>query len=177
MRIVSGIYRGRTLAEFKGNDVRPTSDMVRESLFNILQFRIADKTFLDLFSGTGAVGIEALSRGAKHVTFNDFSRESVALTKKNLEKVGNPQNVTVTCRDGGEFYKYADQKYDIIFLDPPYKSDVCARALATVKDLLCDDGIAIFENEKPFTEKVEGLVKVDERKYGRAYITFFEKEK
>ena len=87
MRIVGGKYRSRVLTSFAGEDVRPTSDMVRESLFNILQGKIAGKTFLDLFCGTGAVGIEALSRGANKVTFNDLSKDSIALTKKNLEKV------------------------------------------------------------------------------------------
>ena len=85
MRIVGGIYKGRVLCPFEKIGVRPTSDMARESLFNILQTRILGAKFLDLFAGTGAVGIEALSRGAKEVTLNDFGKESVALIKKNLE--------------------------------------------------------------------------------------------
>ena len=88
MRIVGGKYKGRRLAEFKGRDIRPTSDQTRESLFNILQFRIYGKSFLDLFCGTGAVGIEAYSRGAGKVVLNDVSRESVKLAKANLEKLG-----------------------------------------------------------------------------------------
>lgn len=177
MRIVSGIYKGRTLLEFKGNAIRPTSDMVRESLFNIIQFKIADKDFLDLFCGTGAVGIEAMSRGARHVTFNDFSRESIALVKKNLEKIGATAGFDVTSRDGAEFYKYSNQKYHFVFIDPPYASDLGERTLKTVSEILTDDGVAIFENEKPFTATIEGLKKVDERKYGRVFLTFFEKEK
>ena len=82
MRIVGGIYKGRTLLEFKGQEIRPTSDMVRESLFNILQFKIVDKSFLDVFAGTGAVGIEAISRGAKKALLNDYSKDSLAIIKK-----------------------------------------------------------------------------------------------
>ena len=86
MRIVGGKYKGRVLAEFKGQDIRPTADMVRESLFNILQFKIFSASFLDLFSGTGAMGIEALSRGAKKVHFNDADKKSIAVLKQNLSK-------------------------------------------------------------------------------------------
>ena len=84
MRIVGGIFKGRTLLGFDGDKIRPTSDKARESLFNILQYKVQDCTFLDLFCGTGAMGIEALSRGAVKVYFNDLSRESFSLTKNNL---------------------------------------------------------------------------------------------
>ena len=87
MRIVAGKYRGRTLTEFSGDDIRPTADRVRESLFNIIQNKTPDSVFLDLYSGTGAMGLEALSRYAKSVTFNDLSKSSLALLRKNLEKI------------------------------------------------------------------------------------------
>ena len=87
MRIVGGKYKGRTLVVFDGNAVRPTSDKVRESLFNILQFDIAGACFLDLFCGTGAMGIEALSRGAKSVTFNDASKDSLKILSKNVDRL------------------------------------------------------------------------------------------
>lgn len=175
MRIVGGIYKGRTLYEFKGQDIRPTSDKTRESLFNILQFNIQGKTFLDLFCGSGAVGIEALSRGAKRVVFNDLSRESISLTKKNLEKVGAKENFSVTNQEGSVFYKYCTEKFDYVFIDPPYKTELGLSVLQNVASLLTDDGIAIYENEKPFEEDVQGLVITDQRKYGRAHLTFFKK--
>ncbi len=175
MRIVGGAYRGRTLLEFKGQAVRPTSDMVRESLFNILQFKIAGKTFLDLFCGTGAVGIEAISRGAEHVTFNDVSRDSIALTKSNLQKVGIVDGYEITSYNGGEYFNYTDKKFDYIFIDPPYKSDLGEKALNGISKILADDGMAIYENEKPFTDEIDGLIIVDRRKYGRAHLTFFKK--
>ena len=176
MRVVGGIYKGRTLLEFKGKDIRPTSDMARESLFNVLQFKIQDRTFLDLFCGTGAVGIEALSRGAKHVTFNDLSRESVNLTKNNLEKIGNPKNVQVVNRDGVEFYLSTDQKFDYVFMDPPYDSGLGEQALKNVCSLLSEDGVVIFESQTPYSGQANGLIVFDQRRYGRAYLTFFKKE-
>ena len=177
MRIVGGIYKGRTLLEFKGQDVRPTSDMARESLFNILQFKISGKTFLDLFCGTGAVGIEALSRGAEKVVFNDLSRESVSLTKKNLEKIGNPTNAVVYNRSGVDFHLSSLDKFDFVFIDAPYKSQVGMQALLNAHLLLNDDGMVVYENEVPFSKELPFLEKVDERRYGRAYMTFFKRKK
>ena len=175
MRIVSGLYKGRVLCEFKGKDVRPTSDMVRESLFNILQGKIAGKTFLDLFCGTGAVGIEALSRGASKVTFNDLSRESIALAKKNLEKVG-AENYLLSLSDGVGFLTSTGEQFDYVFIDPPYSSDLGKNSLQVVARVLNQGGVAIYESEKPFDQDIEGLILTDRRKYGRAHLTFFVKE-
>ena len=175
MRIVGGIYKGRTLLEFKGQEIRPTSDMVRESLFNILQFKIVGKTFLDLFCGTGAVGIEALSRGASEVTFNDLSRESLSITKKNLEKLCITDNAKVFNRNGVDFHLYTKEVYDYVFIDAPYKDDVGIKALQNSVNLLSPDGVVIYENEKPVDQKIDGLEKIQERKYGRAILTFYKK--
>ncbi|MBR5900062.1 MAG: 16S rRNA (guanine(966)-N(2))-methyltransferase RsmD [Clostridia bacterium] len=176
MRIVAGKYKGRTLYGFDGTDIRPTSDMARESLFNILQTRIAGANFLDLFCGSGAVGIEALSRGVSWVTFNDLDAYSAKLTQKNLEKVG-ATDYDLRRGDGVDFLRRTDKKYDIIFIDPPYKSDLGERALKEVQNALSEDGIVIYENEKPFEGVIDGLSIYDERKYGRARLTFFKREK
>ena len=175
MRIVGGIYRGRTLVSFSGQDIRPTSDMVRESLFNVLQFEIAGKTFLDLFCGTGAMGIEALSRGASEVTLNDYSRDSLSVTKKNVAKIGNPKNLTIENKDAITFLQKTNEKFDFIFIDPPYKTDLGEKALDLVSNLLTENGKAIFESEKRCEFTPKGLKKIDERKYGRAILTFFSK--
>ena len=175
MRIVGGKYKGRKLNEFAGASVRPTSDMVRESLFNILQFKIQGKTFLDLFCGTGAVGIEALSRGAESVTFNDLKRDSVNLAKSNLQKVGIVDGFKVTNQDANSYYKTCSEKFDYIFLDPPYADGVSSETLSNLANLLTDGGIIIYENEKVFDGQPDGLIKVDERKYGKARLTFFQK--
>ena len=175
MRIVGGKYRGRVLTEFSGRDIRPTSDKARESLFNILQFKIYGKTFLDLFCGTGAVGIEALSRGAKSVTFNDADRKSIEVLKKNLAKLKVEEEFKVKNIDAISLLKTSTEKFDFIYIDPPYKTDLGIQALSVVRDAVADGGVVIFEDEKPFSSQVEGLKITDERKYGRIHLTFFEK--
>ena len=176
MRIVAGKYRGRTLLEFGGEDIRPTADRVRESLFNIIQNKTPNSVFLDLYSGTGAIGIEALSRYAKSVTFNDISKSSLALLKKNLEKLKVDDEFEISSCDAVRFLSQTDKKYDIIFIDPPYKSDKKKDALPFCANKLSDDGIVVFEDECEWTGSVEGLVVYDKRKYGRVHLTFFKKE-
>lgn len=176
MRIVAGKYRGRTLLEFGGEDIRPTADRVRESLFNIIQNKTPNSVFLDLYSGTGAIGIEALSRYAKSVTFNDISKSSLALLKKNLEKLKVDDEFEISSCDAVRFLSQTDKKYDIIFIDPPYKSDKKKDALPFCANKLSDDGIVVFEDECEWTGSVEGLVVCDKRKYGRVHLTFFKKE-
>ena len=175
MRIVGGKYKSRVLSGFDGDKIRPTSDKARESLFNILQNRIYDAEFLDLFCGTGAMGIEALSRGAKTVTFNDADRNSLNLLRKNLDKLGVDEEYQIKNYDALAFLKSAPGKYDIIFVDPPYKTELGERAVALCERVLKDDGVVILESETPFLGEMGGLAIVDERKYGRARLTFFKK--
>lgn len=175
MRIVGGKLKGRTLASFSGKEVRPTSDQTRESLFNILQFKIADKSFLDLFCGTGAVGIEAYSRGARRVVLNDASKESVKLAKSNLVKLGVGE-IEVFNYDALRFLETATEKFDYVFIDAPYALGVGERAVQKAADVLAPLGEIIYEHEKPLTGSFDGLVISDERKYGRARLTFFKKD-
>ncbi len=175
MRIVGGTLRGRTLNTFKGQDIRPTADKVRESLFNILQFDIASKSFLDLFCGTGAVGIEAYSRGA-NVVLNDFNRQSIMLAKSNLNSLNIADKITVNFGDAIAYLSIVNKKFDYIFIDPPYKSDLGLKALNNCHNALSQDGTVIFEDEKEFTAKIDGLKVVDKRKYGRVHLTFLKKE-
>ena len=175
MRIVGGKYKGRVLTEFAGGDIRPTSDMARESLFNILQFEIKGASFLDLFCGTGAVGIEALSRGANKVTFNDADRKSIEVLKKNLAKLKVSEDCEVCNLDSITLLKKTTKKFDFIYIDPPYQSDLGIQALNLVQSCLEDNGCAIFEDQKPFEMQIEGLKITDSRKYGRIHLTFFKK--
>ena len=177
MRIVAGKYRGRTLTEFDGDRIRPTLDKVRESLFNIVQNRIVDSDFLDLYCGTGAVGIEALSRNAKRVVFNDSSRDSLSLLKKNLSKIKADENYEIFNKDAVQFLKTTDKKFDIIFIDPPYKSEEKFDALSFCAKVLKEDGMVIFEDENEWQSEVCGLEVYDKRKYGRAHLTFFKEKK
>lgn len=174
MRIVGGIYKGRSLVGFKGSDVRPTSDQTRESLFNILQFKIRGKSFLDLFCGTGAVGIEAKSRGAERVVLNDLSRESIKIAKENLSKL-KITDIEVKNFDAIAFLKTARDKFDYIFIDAPYADDVGEKAVAAAVSAIADDGEIIYENEKQIERVPDGLILTDERKYGRARLAFFKK--
>lgn len=175
MRIVGGKFKGRKLAEFKGKDVRPTSDQTRESLFNILQFKIRGKSFLDLFCGTGAVGIEAFSRGAARVVLNDVSRDSVKLAKTNLEKLGITE-IEVKTSDALSLIDTTSEKFDYVFIDAPYADKVGELAVGKARRVLNDGGTIIYENEKPLTVCPQGLYVADSRRYGRAGLTFFKSE-
>lgn len=173
MRIVGGRFKGRKLVSFLGEAVRPTSDQARESLFNILQFQIAGKSFLDLFAGTGAVGIEAYSRGASRVLLNDKSKDSISIIKKNLALVNTPKEIQVTNFDAKALLSLDGNKFDFIFMDPPYGAEITKEALLLTVNALTDNGIVILESEEEFLCEVEGLAIYDKRKYGRARFTFF----
>ena len=172
MRIISGKYKGLVLAEFKGDNIRPTADRVKESLFNIIYSSVSGARVLDMFCGSGNLGLECLSRGAEFVHFNDISKDSLAVLKKNLSRIGGNYKITncdfSCCTGGGD-------TYDIIFIDPPYASDFGIKALQLSAAHLSDDGIIIFERDRIFEGKIEGLEKVDERKYGKTYLSFFKK--
>ena len=156
MRIVGGELKGRTLYSFEGDAIRPTPDKVREAIFNILQNRIYGSRFVDLFAGTGAMGIEALSRGAI-VTLNDNDRKSQALRKKNLEKLNVIDRAKLICQDGISFIASGKEQYDIIYIDPPYKAGLNVNAVESSINSLADGGIIILESEIPFDTQIEGL--------------------
>ena len=172
MRIIAGKYRGKTLAAFKGRDIRPTADRVKESLFNILAPEISGANVLDLFCGSGGVGLEALSRGADYVVFNDMSKDSLAVLRKNCAALRvNPKIYNLDFR---ELLSSLDVTFDIIYIDPPYKSNYGREALEIIarRGLLNTGGVAVFESDRPF-EGATGLIRYDERKYGVTYLTFF----
>lgn len=172
MRIISGRYRGMVLAEFKGENIRPTADRVKESLFNILYSSVAGARVLDMFCGSGNLGIECISRGAAEVHFNDISKDSLTVLKKNLSRIEG--NYKITNCDFSCCMKDGD-RYDLIFIDPPYASDAGIKALKLIPEHLSGDGIAVFERDRSFEGEIEGLKKVDERKYGKTYLSFFKK--
>lgn len=178
MRIIGGKYRSRVLAEFAGEDVRPTSDRAKESLFNILSLKMYGARVLDLFCGSGALGLESLSRGAKEVVFNDFAKDSLAIVKKNLATLKIPVNGDEAKLSGADYLVCLESvrgQFDVIFIDPPYRFDYGKKALEKIaqKGLLTESGVAVYERDRPFEGEVEGLEKYDERKYGKTYITFF----
>lgn len=184
MRVISGTARGKKLNSLEGLQTRPTLDRVKEALFNILQFDLKDSRVLDLFSGSGALGIEALSRGAKETVFCDNSNKAINIIKDNLEatkltnkaKIKNKNYIT-TLKE----LKTELKKFNIIFLDPPYKSDYSIKSVEYILEyeLLAEDGIIVVEtddkNKIEEIKKYKGLEVYDERKYGIVFIIFIRK--
>lgn len=165
MRIIAGKHRGRVLCRFDGEKIRPTPDRVKESLFQILEGRFHGARVLDLFAGSGALGLESMSRGAREAVFCDLD---LTLVKKNLSLL--KESATLLEGDYATCLKKARGQFDLIFLDPPYQSGVYENALALIlkEDKLEKNGLVVVESEReiPFP----GYEKTDERFYGRVRI-------
>ena len=179
MRVISGSARGTVLHSIEDISTRPTLDRVKESLFNIIQNDIEDTTVLDLFAGSGAIGIEFLSRRAKQVYFCDKSSKAVAMIEKNLEKTKLKEKAIVYNKDYIDCINTVKNiKFDIIFLDPPYDFDISKNAIKLILEygLLNEDGIIIIETDEKEREienlKTTNLEIYDSRKYGRANLIF-----
>lgn len=179
MRIISGKHRGRKLAEFTCDGIRPTSDRAKESLFNILSSSVVGATVLDLFCGSGSLGLECVSRGAGLVCFNDKSSQSVAVLKKNIAALKEEKSCVVTVSDYADYLRRCDKRFNLILLDPPYAENFGEVALNIIaqRGLLAEGGVVVYERDRQFTATVDGLEIVDERKYGKAYLTFFKVKK
>lgn len=175
MRVISGKHKGMKLAEFAGADIRPTADRVKESLFNIIYPLVAGAEVLDLFCGSGNLGVECLSRGAAKVVFNDVSKDSIAVLRKNLARLGEA-NYEVYNLDYAQCLGKI-KGADIIFIDPPYKLDIGVEALKIIgaRELLKEGGTAVCERDRAFVGEIEGLCMYDERKYGKTYLSFFKR--
>ena len=188
MRVISGSARGTILHSIDKISTRPTLDRVKESLFNIIQNSIEDATVLDLFSGSGAIAIEFLSRGAKKAYICEKSKDAVQMIYKNLEKTRLENGAVVYNIDYLECLKKLKNeniKLDIIFLDPPYKEDLAVKAIEQISnmDLLNENGIIIFETDEPerdineiYGDKIKYKM-YDLRKYGRASLIFLKERK
>ena len=146
MRVISGSARGRKLKEPSGFSIRPTGDKVKESIFNIIQFDIEGRRVLDLFAGTGQLGIEALSRGAAKTVFVDSSADAIKLIKSNLDLCGFSDRAEVYARDALQFIS-SPEKFDLIFIDPPYDAKIFDKIMMKIIefDKLSDNGIIILE--------------------------------
>lgn len=177
MRIISGRYRGKKLADFTALGIRPTSDRAKVSLFNIISSQILGSTVLDLFCGSGGLGLECVSRGAYRVCFNDSSPNSIIVLNRNIADLKVQDVCEVTKLDYKTYLARCTRKFDLIFLDPPYAEEYGVTALNIIAErgLLNKGGIAVYERDRPFTYQVAGLQLYDERKYGKAYLSFFRK--
>jgi 16S rRNA (guanine966-N2)-methyltransferase len=169
MRVIGGVWRGREIASPKGADVRPTGDRVREAWFSIVQFDVPGARVLDLCAGTGALGIEALSRGALHVTFVDTSAPVLAALQKSLDRLGASATQYTLCRGDAVEYVRKQEAHaaDLAFADPPYALNV-AQELASAWQAIPFARVLGIEHAA-----ARGLGGSDERRYGQTAITFF----
>ena len=179
MRIISGKARGTKLYTLEGETTRPTLDRVKESLFNIIQEKIVGSSFLDIFSGSGAIGLEAASRGAKEVILCEKDKNAIKVIKKNIEKTH--LEVTLYETSYEKMLEKLDKKLDIIYIDPPYKTNLVYETVNKLinLDLLKTDSLIIVETDEE--ERVEQALKnlnvniVNKRKYGRVHLIFLNK--
>jgi 16S rRNA (guanine966-N2)-methyltransferase len=180
MRVIGGIYRGRHLRTVAGLRVRPTSDRLRETLFNILAPRTGDRTFLDVCAGSGAVGIEALSRGAREVTFIERNRQACNSIRTNLTSIGITQAASIINRDVSIALKqleHAGSQFDLVYFDPPYASALYDSVMRRFGSgiLLTTDSIVIVEHriKTPPEAHYGSLILFREVKQGESGLAFY----
>ena len=183
MRIISGTARGTKLYTLEGNNTRPTLDRVKESLFSMIQNKIRNAVVLDLFSGSGALALESLSRGAQKAILCDSSPKAIEIIKKNTIKTHFEDKAEIVCRSYEQCIYNLNQKVDLIFIDPPYEANIAVKAVEMIKDknLLSENGLIILETDEEQRE-LEQLEKIKEikidnlRAYGRVKLIFLSKE-
>lgn len=175
MRVITGSARGRRLKTLEGNDVRPTTDRVKESVFSIIQFDVAGAAFLDLFAGSGQMGIEALSRGAKFAYFVDSAKTSLDTVNENLKTVGLASSAKTYNMNGADFLKSTSNTFDIAFLDPPYSKGLIEEVLPLLSEKMSDRGIIICEHPigEELPQTAGKLNARKEYKYGKIGVTVY----
>lgn len=179
MRVITGEARGRRLVTLEGDDVRPTTDKVKEGIFNIIQFDIPGANVLDLFAGSGQLGIEAISRGARHCCFVDASRRSLDVVKENLKNCGFEKRASTFFGDSLSYAELTRDVFDIVFLDPPYRKQIINNVLPLIALKVSDGGIIVCETsaEEELPETVGDFSVAREYKYGKIKITTYRKKK
>lgn len=183
MRVISGKARGTNLETLNGNNTRPTLDRIKESLFNIIQGDIISAKVLDLFSGSGALGIESLSRGAISCVLCDNSKDAINIINKNLKKTHLEESTTVINNDYLKALNLLkNEKFDVIFIDPPYEANIAVDSINKIMelDLLSKEGIIILETDNKERE-LESLKNInvnvyDLRNYGRVTLIFLNRK-
>ena len=178
MRVIAGSLGGRKLNTPADDAVRPTTDKVKEALFSSIQFELDGAKVLDLFSGSGQLGIEALSRGAASAVFVDKNRDSIALTNQNLALCS--LHATVLHNDSIAYLEQCKERFDIAFLDPPYGTGLLQQALPYVSNVMHESGVIVAEC--PYGEEVpasleNGFKMVKSKKYGSMSLNYYRKEK
>ncbi len=178
MKVTTGTARGRNLAAPQGLSTRPTSDMLKQALFNIIQFEVEGSTVLDLFAGSGQLGIEALSRGAKQAVFVDKSREAQEIIRQNLLHTGLQASAQVVAMEASSFLAGTKLQFDLAFLDPPYQQDILPSLLPVVAGKMSSFGVILCETEKGelLPETAGDFEKKKEYRYGKSQLTVYRKK-
>ena len=180
MRVIAGKVKGIRLKTPKGEKTRPTADRVKEAVFSIIQFETEGSRFLDLFAGTGQMGIEALSRGASRAVFVDEWKDACRLVQENLQLSGLGDQALVVQSNYMSYLDRCREQFDIVFLDPPYADIFLENALNKISeiDILAERGIIICERpaEKQLDFEIPGLQRCKDYRYGQTWITVFRKE-
>lgn len=177
MRIISGKYRGKKLQEFDLSTTKPTLDRVKESIFNLIQFDVAGAVACDLFAGTGALGAECVSRGAEKVYLVDSNQKAIKIIQSNLKNMEG--NFKIVNTDYLDFLKTCHTKFDLVLLDPPYKTDLGVKAIEYIvkNDMLNANGIIIFETSKELDFEFDyPQFDIDKRTYGTVAVYKFVKK-
>ena len=177
MRVITGTARGRKLIPPSGNDTRPTTEMVKEAVMSMIQFETPGAVFLDLFAGSGQMGIEAISRGARHCIFVDQSRAACELVRKNLENTKFTAQAKVVTSDASLWVRGATGPIDIAFIDPPYGEGLPQQLLPGLAEIMRENGIILVETgkEEKLPEKAGEFLLVREYIYGKKKISRYEK--
>ncbi len=175
MRVITGLARGRRLEALEGEDVRPTTDRVKEAVFSIVQFELEGRRFLDLFAGSGQMGIEALSRGAASAVFVDNSKKSLEITRRNLKTTGLESRARLVHADYYSFLSMNSERFDVAFIDPPYKTGLLQKALERVCACMKDTGVIIAEHPRDdeILEEYGNFALDRQYRYGKINISTF----
>ena len=180
MRVITGSARGVRLKTPEGLETRPTAERVKEAVFSMIQFEVEGRRVLDLFAGTGQMGIEALSRGAASAVFVDARRDAAALVRENLRRTHLAERAQVILSDYREYLAGCRQTFDLIFLDPPYAGQILENALRIISeiDILSAGGIIICERpiEKPHPGTFPGLSAGRDYRYGKTLISRYRRD-
>lgn len=177
MRVITGTAKGTRLLTLDGDSVRPSSEKVKEAVFSSIQFELEQSSFLDLFAGSGQMGIEALSRGAKNAVFIDNSFQSISIIKQNLGNCNLSENSIVLKSDFKDYLNNSKSKFDIAFLDPPYHLGLLEEALVLTSKVMNPNGIIICEHPSVVSlpDDINQFSKTKEYRYGKIFITVYRK--
>lgn len=175
MRIITGTMRGKKLITLEGDAVRPTSDRVKEALFDILQFRLEGRRFLDLFAGSGQIALEALSRGAAEAVLVDSSRASVQVMEKNVQALGFGDKARIVSMDFAAFLHTGPGTFDVAFLDPPYRTGLLQKALPLTAEHMNPGGIILCEHprDEEMPEEAGEFRRYRQYRYGKIMLTSY----